>query len=125
MGRYFHTCTDARPLYRSSPCRAYLQHCHSKSSGAYHHRIHFQFDSLLNKIAEGIDFSPLFVVIVTFCFSMTVGVLWKFFENYADRLKGLEMQKDRVVQVINSVNIGAENGDVHHVGDIERTIIES
>ena len=79
----------------------------------------------MNKNAEGIDLTPLFLAIVTFCFSMTVGVLWEFFEYYADRFMGLDMQKDRVVQVINSVNIGAENGDVHHVGDIERTIIES
>src|SRR5699024_7563121 len=66
-----------------------------------------------------------FLAIVTFCFSMTVGVLWEFFEYYADRTMGLDMQKDRIVQVVNSVDLGEENGAVHQVGGIERTIIES
>ena len=85
----------------------------------------FSLIYLLNKNAEGIDLTPLFLAIVTFCFSMTVGILWEFFEYYADRTMGLDMQKDRIVQVVNSVDLGEENGAVHQVGGIERTIIES
>lgn len=49
--------------------------------------------------------SPLFLAIVAFCFSMTVGVLWEFFEFGADQFLGTDMQKDFVVQQINSVSL--------------------
>ncbi len=49
--------------------------------------------------------SPAFLAIVAFCFSMTVGVLWEFFEFGADMLLGTDMQKDFVVQQINSVSL--------------------
>lgn len=47
--------------------------------------------------------SPVFLAIVAFCFSMTVGVLWEFFEFSVDQFLGMDMQKDFVVQQINSV----------------------
>lgn len=56
-----------------------------------------------------IKMSPLFLSIVAFCFSMTIGVLWEFFEFAADRYFLLDMQKDRVVQVISSVELNPEN----------------
>lgn len=47
--------------------------------------------------------SPLFLAIVAFCFSMTVGVLWEFFEFAADSYLQTDMQKDWIVHKINSV----------------------
>lgn len=47
--------------------------------------------------------SPLYVAIVAFCFSMTIGVLWEFFEFGMDRFFGMDMQKDVVVHHITSV----------------------
>ena len=47
--------------------------------------------------------SPVYLAIVAFCFSMTVGVLWEFFEFAADRFIGLDMQKDTVLTAIGSV----------------------
>ena len=47
--------------------------------------------------------SPVYVAIGAFCFSMTIGVLWEFFEFSADMLLGLDMQKDTVVHSIHSV----------------------
>ena len=47
--------------------------------------------------------SPVYVAIGAFCFSMTIGVLWEFFEFSADMLFGLDMQKDTVVHSIHSV----------------------
>lgn len=47
--------------------------------------------------------SPVFLAIVAFCFSMTIGVIWEFFECSMDMFFGLDMQKDTVVQVIHSV----------------------
>ncbi len=49
------------------------------------------------------ELSPLFVALVSFCFSMTIGVLWEFFEFFADVLLATDMQKDTVVQHISSV----------------------
>ena len=49
--------------------------------------------------------SPLFLAIVAFCFSMTVGVLWEFFEFGADQFLGTDMQKDFIVQAVNSVSL--------------------
>lgn len=84
----------------------------------------FSLVYLLNKNAEGINLSPLFLAIVTFCFSMTVGVMWEFFEYAGDRWMNLDMQKDRIVQQINSVSFGADGNDVYHIEDIQRTVIE-
>ncbi|MBO8435802.1 MAG: hypothetical protein IAA97_02330 [Spirochaetes bacterium] len=47
--------------------------------------------------------SPLYVAIGAFCFSMTIGVLWEFFEFSADMLFGLDMQKDTVVHELHTV----------------------
>lgn len=47
--------------------------------------------------------SPLFVAVVAFCFSMTVGVLWEFFEFGMDWFFGTDMQKDFLVTQIHSV----------------------
>ncbi len=47
--------------------------------------------------------SPLLIVIVSFCFSMTIGVLWEFFEYTMDRVFLMDMQKDTVVHTVSSV----------------------
>ena len=47
--------------------------------------------------------SPAFLAIVAFCFSMTVGVLWEFYEFGMDQFFGTDMQKDFLVTQINSV----------------------
>jgi uncharacterized membrane protein YjdF len=41
--------------------------------------------------------SPPFVIFVAFCFSMTVGVLWEFFEFACDVFLGTNMQKDTLL----------------------------
>ena len=41
-----------------------------------------------------VKLSPIFVAIVAFCFSMTIGVLWEFFEFGMDMLFHTDMQKD-------------------------------
>ena len=46
--------------------------------------------------------SPFFLALVAFCFSMTIGVLWEFFEFGMDAAFGLDMQKDTVVTSISS-----------------------
>ena len=56
--------------------------------------------------------SPVYVALAAFCFSMTVGVLWEFFEFGMDRVFHLDMQKDTVVQSITSVMLDPTNSNI-------------
>ena len=56
--------------------------------------------------------SPIYVALTAFCFSMTVGVLWEFFEFGMERLFLMDMQKDTVVQSITSVMLDPTNSNV-------------
>ena len=52
--------------------------------------------------------SPVFVAVVAFCFSMTIGVLWEFFEFGGDRVFNFDLQKDYVVHTISSVSLNPD-----------------
>ena len=68
--------------------------------------------------------SPLYLAIVSFCFSMTVGVLWEFFEFASDMFLGMDMQKDSIVHAINSVNLDPTlTNTVIHIRDITDVIV--
>lgn len=88
--------------------------------------IGFSLVDLLNQSTQKINLSPLYVAIVAFCFSMTIGVLWEFYEFTADSLFRFDMQKDRIIQSISSVelNESGENNSIK-IDDIERTEIYS
>ncbi len=60
---------------------------------------------LLNRNSSKISLSPLYTAIVSLCFSMTIGVLWEFFEYSADQFLGKDMQKDSIVTEIHSVTL--------------------
>ena len=49
------------------------------------------------------ELSPLFMAVVAFCFSMTVGVLWEFLEYAGDQVLNMDMQKDTILHSISSV----------------------
>lgn len=65
-------------------------------------------DILNNSEKFHIKLSPVFVALVAFCFSMTIGVLWEFFEFGADQIFKYDMQKDRIVQTISTVELEPE-----------------
>ena len=66
--------------------------------------IGFSLVDVLNRSERTMfNLSPLFVAMVAFCFSMTIGVLWEFVEYFADNVLLLDMQKDTVVHTIRSV----------------------
>lgn len=70
--------------------------------------------------------SPIFVALVAFCFSMTVGVLWEFFEFGMDRVFKYDMQKDEILKTIATVELNPSGKNVAVVIDnIEKTIIQS
>lgn len=56
--------------------------------------------------------TPLYVALVSFCFSMTVGVLWEFFEFGSDRLFSTDMQKDTVIHSISSVMLDPTDSNI-------------
>ena len=65
---------------------------------------------ILNKSERvQLSLSPLFVALTSFCFSMTIGVLWEFFEFGMDYFFLTDMQKDAVVTHISSVYLNPEN----------------
>ena len=49
--------------------------------------------------------SPVFVVLFSFCFSMTVGTVWEFFEFGMDVFFANDMQKDTVINSIHSYTL--------------------
>ena len=64
--------------------------------------------------------SPLFLAIVAFCFSMTVGVLWEFFEFSMDWFFHTDMQKDFFVNAIHTVSLNPDGLNI-----VEHIPIES
>lgn len=51
------------------------------------------------------DLSPFFLALVAFCFSMTIGVLWEFFEFSMDWFFHTDMQKDTIINAIYTVTL--------------------
>lgn len=58
-----------------------------------------------------LSLSPFFMAIVAFCFSMTIGVLWEFFECFMDRFFLFDMQKDTVLNTISTVMLDPSGGN--------------
>ena len=57
------------------------------------------------------ELSPFFLALLAFCFSMTIGVLWEFFEFFMDTFLHTDMQKDTVVHSISSVMLDPLGGN--------------
>ena len=68
------------------------------------------------------ELSPFFLALVAFCFSMTVGVVWEFFECSMDQLLKLDMQKDTILHTISSVMLDPAGGNhpvsVKNIADV-------
>ncbi len=85
--------------------------------------IGFSLLDILNR-NEKLKFSlsPVYLAVVAFCFSMTIGVLWEFFEFFMDRFFLLDMQKDTVVNAIGSVMLDPSGGNhpvaIEHITDV-------
>ena len=63
-------------------------------SGAMIGALGFSIVTLLNKTEKvPIVLSPLFVALFSFCFAVTLGVIWEFYEFTFDGILGLNMQK--------------------------------
>ena len=86
----------------------------------------FSTVELLNRTNKNIHLSPLYLTMVAFCFSMTIGVLWEFFECGADIFLHQDMQKDFVVDHFQSVSLDPNHSqEVIRVEDITGTVIQT
>ena len=84
--------------------------------------IGFSLVDLLNRSSKNISLSPIYVTLVAFCFSMTIGVLWEFVEFSFDTFFGMDMQKDTFVTSISSVALDPANeGNRIQINDIATT----
>ena len=74
--------------------------------------IGFALVDILNRNKKiSFQLSPAFLAVVAFCFSMTIGVIWEFFEFGMDQIFHLDMQKDSIVNTIYSVMLDPAGGN--------------
>lgn len=86
----------------------------------------FSLIDLCNNNSEKFNLSPLYLTIVAFCFSMTIGVLWEFLEYSIDKVMLSDMQKDKLVTKISSVWLNPDGKNKAIIVDnINKTIIYS
>ncbi len=71
--------------------------------------IGFSLVDMLNRHDRfSLRLSPAFMAVVAFCFSMTIGVLWEFFEFSMDYFFLMDTQKDTVLNQISTVTLNPD-----------------
>lgn len=81
-------------------------------------------DILNNEKRLQFQLSPVFMAIVAFSVSMTIGVLWEFFEFAMDYFWQLDMQKDTVIQSISSTLLDpVKHNNIIKIKDIQSVIV--
>ncbi len=87
--------------------------------------IGFSIVNILNEDKRvSMTLSPFYMAITAFCFSMTIGVLWEFFEWAMDCWFGLDMQKDTILTAFSTVNLDpAGHNAAYHVKNVADTVL--
>ncbi len=67
--------------------------------------------------------SPFFLALVALCFSISVGVVWEFFEYGMDVLFHTDMQKDFIVTSVSSALLNPEGQAPVEILDIAETVV--
>lgn len=79
---------------------------------------------LLNHNSDKFKLSPIYLCIVAFCFSMTVGVMWEMLEYGLDKTFKTDMQKDTYISEMYTVTIDPTKSNISiPVKDIDKTIV--
>lgn len=88
--------------------------------------IGFSLVDIMNKQKKyKFEMSPAFLAITAFCFSMTIGVLWEFFEYSMDSLWNLDMQKDTIItEIYSTIPQVLGNGKNITITDIKEVVID-
>ena len=89
--------------------------------------IGFSLIDILNRSERfHMKLSPIFVAMIAFCFSMTIGVLWEFFEFGMDTFFTKDMQKDEIVTQISSTALDETRfNKAIVINNIDKTVIYS
>lgn len=89
--------------------------------------IGFSLVELLNrKDTFRMQLSPVYLAIVAFCFSMTIGVCWEFLEFGMDYFFQTDMQKDTLLTELSSVALNPDGVNrTVLVTDIEQVLIRT
>ena len=75
--------------------------------------IGFSIVNILNENKRvSMTLSPAYMAVAAFCFSMTIGVLWEFFEWGMDCVFATDMQKDVVLQRLSSVALHPDGRNI-------------
>ena len=75
--------------------------------------------NILNRKNKKAEFSPLFVCFFAFCFTLSVGVIWEFYEYSMDNFFGQDAQRDTIVNHITSVDLN----DGNTISGIAKTVL--
>lgn len=67
--------------------------------------------------------SPFFLAVVACCFSLSIGVLWEFFEFSMDQIGVADMQKDSVLTSFSSGFFSADGQTPVMLDEIQKTVI--
>lgn len=86
----------------------------------------FSLVDILNR-NRNVEFhlSPIFMSLMALCFSVTVGVVWEFFELSVDVLLHMDMQKDTVVTDIFSAYLNESGQTPFPIEGITETVIRT
>lgn len=86
--------------------------------------IGFAMIDLFNRSEKfSLKLTPIFVVFTAFCFSMTTGVVWEFFEYGLDKFTGTDCQKDVWVDYVNTVEFDQTKSNTVTSIDIESVVV--
>lgn len=87
--------------------------------------IGFSLVYILNQGKGTFNLSPIYLAVVAFCFSMTIGVLWEFCEFTLDMTIGTDCQKDTLVFNLNTVILDPEGlNNVITIPEIHQVTID-
>ena len=84
--------------------------------------IGFSLFDILNDKLKSIQLSSIYLCLFSFCFSMTVGVIWEFFEYGMDKTFNYDMQKDEYINEIYTTKLD-NNNKVVSIDDIKYTVL--
>ena len=113
---------EIQSYYLTIPCWDLILHT---INGFLFAAIGFSLINILNEDKRvSLTLSPLYMALTAFCFSMTIGVLWEFFEWVMDILFGFDMQKDSVVTAFSSVTLNPQGrNEAFKVYNLAETVL--
>lgn len=86
----------------------------------------FSLVDLLNSSKAKFALSPAYMALVAFCFAMTIGVLWEFFEFGMDVIFRKDMQNDELISRFTTIGPAlSADGKDFFVTDVIKTVVET